>query len=129
DLAGLRAQRVEVAAGLAKEEVAPAIALPRLDDREVAANRVLEHAALAGDLAALLAFSDLRAKAGGRVERFDPRAAGAQPLGERALRAQLDLELPRQELLLEDLVLAYVARHHLLDLALRQQDSEALVGR
>src|SRR5215468_10664102 len=47
DLAGLRAQRVEVARGLAKQQVAPAVAFPRLDDREVAADGVFEHAVLA----------------------------------------------------------------------------------
>src|SRR6185295_8668972 len=85
-LAGLGAQRVEVARGLAEHQVAPAIAAPRLDDREVAADRVLEHAAPAVDLAGLLAVGDLGAVAGRRVERLDPGAAGAQPLGERALR-------------------------------------------
>src|ERR1043165_7767739 len=54
-LAGLGAQRVEVARGLPEHEVAPAIALPRLHDRDVAADRVLEHAAPATDLAGLLA--------------------------------------------------------------------------
>src|SRR6202012_3378500 len=108
------------------------VALPRLDDREVAADRELEHAHLsirAAELLGLFALGDLGAVAGRRVEAFDAGAAGAQPLGERALRAQLDLELPRQELLLEDLVLADVARDHLLDLALREQHTEALFGR
>jgi hypothetical protein len=129
DLAGLGAQRVEVARGLAEHQVAPAVAAPRLDDREVAADRVLQHAAPAVDLAGLLAIGDLRAEPGRRVERLDPRAPRAQPLGERALRTQLDLELAGQELLLEDLVLADVRRHHALDLALREQQAEALVGR
>ena len=84
---------------------------------------------LAVDLARLLALGDLRAEAGRREERLDAGAAGAQPLGERALRAELDLELAGEELLLEDLVLADVARDHLLDLALREQDAEALLGR
>ena len=56
----------------------------------------------------------MRAVAGRRVERRDAGAAGAQPLGERALRAQLDLELAVEEQPLEDLVLADVRRDHLL---------------
>src|SRR3954447_141585 len=76
DLAGLRAQRVEVARGLLEDQVAPAVALPRLDDREVAAQRVLEHAVPAVDLAGLLAVGDLGAVAGRREERLDARAAG-----------------------------------------------------
>src|SRR5439155_3119124 len=126
---GLRAQRIEVARRLAEYEISPFVALPRLDDREVAADGAFEHALLAGELARLFALGDLRAIAGRRVEALDARAAGAQPLGERALRTQLDLQLSRQEQLLEDLVLADVARHHLFDLALREENAEALVGR
>src|SRR5580698_8857927 len=129
DLAGLRAQRVEVARRLAEHEVAPAVALPRLYDRELAADRALEHAVAAVELARLFAVGDLRAVAGRREERLDPGAARAQSLGERALRTELDLELARQEQLLEHFVLADVRRDHLLDLALREQHAEALIGR
>ena len=58
----------------------------------------------------------MRADAGRRVERRDAGAAGAQPLGQRALRHQLDLELAGEELALELLVLADVGRDHLPDL-------------
>ena len=44
-------------------------------------------------IARLLAFGDDRAVAGRREEAADAGAAGADPLGERALRHQLDLEL------------------------------------
>src|SRR5687767_12638774 len=99
DLARLRAERVEVARGLPEHEVAPAIALPRLHDREVAADRVLEDALLAVDRPRFLAVGDARPEARRREERLDAGATGAQPLGQRALRAELDLELSRQELL------------------------------
>ncbi len=49
---------------------------------------------------------DLGADPGRGVERRDARAAGAQPLGQGALRGQLDLELAGEELALELLVLA-----------------------
>src|SRR5690606_18723368 len=99
-------------------------ALPRLDDREVARDGALEHVAPAVELAELLlrrrlrhravgrvlerqaAVADRGAGAGRRVEGRDARAAGAQPLGERALRAELHLELAGQVLALELLVLA-----------------------
>ena len=58
----------------------------------------------------------LRADPGGREEAADARAAGADALGEGALRVELDLELAREELALELLVLAHVAGDHLLDL-------------
>ena len=77
----------------------------------------------------LLPFGDLGPDAGRRVEAADPGAPGAAALGQRPLRDQLDLQLARQVLLLEDLVLADVARDHLLDLLRRQQDAQSLVGR
>ena len=56
-----------------------------------------------------------------------PCAAGAHPLGERALRHQLDLDLLLQELPLEFLVLADVGRDHLAHLARSQQQADAEV--
>ena len=52
------------------------------------------------------ALGDQRADAGGRVEGGDAGAAGAQPLGQRALRGELDLQLAGQVLPGELLVLA-----------------------
>src|SRR5262249_14650628 len=86
DAPGGGAHRVEVARRLSIDEVAPAVALPRLDDGEVAGDRLLEHARAAVPHARLLALGALGAVAGRRVERGDAGAAGAQPLGERALR-------------------------------------------
>ena len=73
------------------------------------------------------ALGDLRADAGLRVERRDAGAAGAQLLGERALRRQLELELAGEELPLELLVLADVRRGHLADALGVQQDAETPV--
>ncbi len=74
----------------------------------------------------LLALGDQRADAGLGVEAGNARPARAQPLGERALRGELDLELARQILPLELLVLADIARDHLLDLPGAQQLADAL---
>ena len=56
-----------------------------------------------------------------------PDAAGAQLLGERALRRELELELAGEELPLELLVLADVRRGHLADALRVQQDAETPV--
>ena len=73
------------------------------------------------------AFGDLGADAGLRVERGDAGSAGAELLGEGALRRQLELELAREELPLELLVLADVRRRHLADALRIQQDAETPV--
>ena len=126
DPPGHRDQRVEVARGLVEDQVAVPVALRRAHQREVGDDRLLEHVLAAVEDARLLrrrgerdrpvrrvaprqaALGDLRADAGRRVEGGDPGAAGAQPLGQRALRGQLDLELAREVLPLELLVLADV---------------------
>jgi hypothetical protein len=50
--------------------------------------------------------------------------ARADPLRQRALRVELDLELVGQELLLERRVLAHVAADHLADLSRLQQQAQ-----
>ena len=119
--------RIEVARRLAIHEVAGAIALPRLDEREVGMERRLEDVGAAVDDAALLAFGDQRAGAGRREEPADAGAGGAHPLGERALRHELDFDLLLQELPLEFLVLADVGRDHLAHLPRPQQRTDAVV--
>ncbi len=134
--------RVEVHRRVPVDEVAEAVASPRLDDREVAADGRLEHVGAPVELARLLlrrvlgdrpvrrvahgqaAVAHGRAGAGRRVERRDAGAARAQALGERALRRELDLELAREVLPLELLVLADVARDHLRDLLVPEQRPE-----
>jgi hypothetical protein len=61
------------------------------------------------------------------IEGGDPGPAGAQLLGERSLRSELDLQLAGEVLALKDLVLADVGADHLGDLTGRQQDAEAVV--
>ena len=123
-----RHHRVEVARRPAVHEVADAVALPGLHEREV--GRAAASRARSGRpsmIARLLAFGDERAVAGRREEAADAGAAGANPLGERALRHQLDLDLAGQELPLELLVLADVGRDHLPDLPRLEQDADAEV--
>ena len=117
DLAAGGDHRVEVARGLAEDEVArtcrPSSALTIEVGRECRAR-----ARSRGRRTSLFSLPSATcgADARRRVEAGDARAAGAQPLGERALRSELHLELAGQELALELLVLADVGRDHLLDL-------------
>src|SRR5204863_5409296 len=73
DGAGRRARhgRPEVARALPVDEVAPAVATLRLDERHVAADRGFEHVALAVDHPRFLALREIRSLAGGRVEGTD----------------------------------------------------------
>ena len=80
---------------------------------------------LAVELALFLALGDHRPGAGAREKGRDAGAAGADALGERALRVELDLQFAGEILLRERLVLSDVGRDHLLDLAAVEQDAEA----
>jgi hypothetical protein len=124
-LAGHGHRGVEVARGQAEHQVARDVGLPGLDQRNLGHERAFHHVAVAVELADLLAFGHQRADAGARVEGRDAGAAGAQPLGQRALGRELQLQLAGQVLALELLVLAHVAADHLLDLARVQQLAQA----
>ena len=92
----------------------------------MSANRPRLHdVGLAVELAHLLALGNQRADAGLGVEGRDAGAAGADALGERALRVELELELAGEVLLGEELVLAHVGTDHLADLARLEQAAEA----
>ena len=144
-----RGQRVEVARGVAVDEVAVPVALPGPDQAEVGDQGLLEHellVALGGredpdllggrgdrDVAGVVvlprqaALGDLGADAGGGEEGGDARAAGPHPLRQGALRGQLDLELAGEVLPGELLVLPDVRRHHPAQPLLHQQPPEAPV--
>jgi hypothetical protein len=89
--------------------------------------RAFHHVGLAVELAQFLAVGDDGADAGLGEEGRDAGAAGAQLLGQRALRREVQLEFAGQVLALELLVLADVRRDHLLDLARLQQLAQAEV--
>src|SRR5437899_346057 len=89
--------RAEVAGGLAEDQVPPLVALPGAHDGEVGLEGLLEDHLLALENARLLALGDLGARAGRREEAAQARPAGADALGEGALRVQLDLQLAGEE--------------------------------
>ena len=126
-LAGGGHHRIEVPRGLPVDEVAGVVALPGLDDGQVGGEAALHHIELAVELADFLALGDQGADAGLGEEGRDARAAGADALGQRALRVELQLQLAGEVELGEQLVLADIAGDHLLDLAAGQQDAQAEV--
>ncbi len=85
----------EVARRLAVGQIAPAVALLRLDQREIGVDGRLEHIHAAIDLARFLALGQVRAIARGREEAADAGAGGADALGQVALRHQFQLQLAR----------------------------------
>jgi hypothetical protein len=125
DLAGRGHHRIEVARGLAVDEVALGVAHPGMHDRKIGDEPALHDVALAVEFALLLAFCDLRPGARSREECRNARAAGAYALGERALRIELDLQFVREILLREGLILPDVGRDHLLDLSGVEQKAES----
>src|SRR5258708_38479127 len=66
---------IEIARGLAEDEIAPAVALPGFDKREVAAQGALQNEVAAVELGCLFAVGDHGAVAGERGKRGDARAA------------------------------------------------------
>ena len=120
-----RHHRIEVARRLPVDEVAFGVALPGVNQGDVGDEASLHHIGLVVEVADFLALGDHRADAGAGEEGGDPRAPGADALGERALRIEFELELARKIEIGEDLVLADVARDHLPDLAGFEQDSKA----
>ncbi len=124
-LAGGRHRRIKVARGLAVDEVALGVAAIGVDDRQIGDEAALHDVALAVEVARVLAFGDLGADAGLGEEGGNAGAAGADALGQRALRVELDLELAGEKLLHEGFVLADIGRDHFLDLPGVEQDAEA----
>ena len=97
-----------------------------VDDGQVGDEAAFHDIALAVELADILAFGDLGADAGFGEERRDPGAAGADTLGKRTLRVELDLELAGEVLLHEGFVLPDIGGDHFLDLAGIEQQAESL---
>ena len=125
DLGRGRHHRIEVARGLSIDEVAFGVGLPGVHDRQVGDDAALHDVLLAVELALFLALGDVGAGAGAGEEGRDAGAAGADALGQRALRVEFDLQFAGEVLLREQLVLADVGRDHLLDLLGLQQQAEA----
>jgi len=125
DAAAGRRHRIEVPRRFSIDEIAVRIATKRLHDRKVRDQASFEHVALSPEQALFLAFGHCRADPGTGVEAGDARATGPHPLGQRALRIELDLQRAGQILALELLVLADIGRDHPAHLARGQQQAQA----
>ena len=120
-----RHHRIEVARRLPVDEVALRVALEGVDEGDVGDEPGLHEIGLVVEVADFLALGDVRPDAGAGEEGRDAGAAGANALGQRALRRELELELAGQIEVGENLVLADVARDHLPDLSGLEQDAKA----
>ena len=119
--------RVVISGGLAKHQIAPAVALPRFHKSEVAAQGAFQQVRTPIKNAHRFSLGDHGAKSGGSEKRRNSRAARAQALGQRALRIQLHFKFPGQNQFLEQFVFAHVGGDHLLHLTRLQQQSDAEV--
>src|SRR6218665_1595393 len=93
-----RHDRAKVAGGFSESQVAPPVTHLGLDQGHVAINGVLQHIGFAVDEARFLrcaigVFGQLRAESRGGEEGADTRTGCTQPLGQIALRNQLQLDL------------------------------------
>ncbi len=87
----------------------------------------LEDVILAVEFLRLLALGQFGAECRPRVKPRDSRAARAQPLGQRALWDELEIELAGQHLAFELLVLAHVGGHDFFHLARLEEHAHAEV--
>src|SRR6266851_41512 len=83
-----RHDRIEITRRLAIDEVALGVALPGVDDGEIAEEAALHDVALAVEFALLLALGDEGPDPRLGEEGGDTRAAGADALGQGALRIE-----------------------------------------
>src|SRR5664279_3971061 len=82
---------IEVLRRLAVNQIAPTVALPGFDEREVRFQGPLQYIRPAIELARLFAFGNHRPEARRGVESGDSRSASADAFGEGALRNELEL--------------------------------------
>jgi hypothetical protein len=118
---------IEVARGLAIDEVAPAIAFPGFDESKIAADGALKDILAAVEFTSFFSLGNHGAVARRRVKGRNTSASGAQPLRERPLRIQFHLQFPAQNQLFKELVFANIRRDHFLDLPLLEQKADAKI--
>src|SRR5882724_5759983 len=106
-------------------QISPAVALPRLDKREVPAYPALHHILSSIKLTRLFPLRHHCSGSGRRIKRRNPRSSRANPFRKGPLRIQLQLHLPARHQLLEQFILADVRRNHLPYLPLFQQNSDS----
>src|SRR5664280_2271102 len=118
---------IEVLRRLAIHQIAPTVALPGFDEREVGFQCPLQHIRPAIKLARLFALGNHRPESRRGVEGGDPRSASANAFGEGALRNEFQIDAAGQHHLFQQAVFADVASLVRLDLASGQHQPEAKV--
>ena len=98
DLRRRRHHRVEIARGLAIDEIACGIALPGMDHGDVGEQAAFHEVLLAIEFLHFLALGDQGADAGLGEEGGNAGAAGADAFGQRALRVEFQLQLAGEEI-------------------------------
>src|SRR5260370_28804469 len=125
DFAATGDHLVEVPRGFSLNEVAGFVALPCLHERNLRRDAGFENVFLIVAILRFLALGQFGAEAGAGVEPGDPSAARPQPLGECALRDELEFEFTRQNLALQLLILPNAGGHDLLDLSSGERKAHA----
>src|SRR6516162_1336924 len=97
DPRGSRHDRVEVARRLSIHEVAFAVGLPSVNDRKLGGEAALHHISFAIEFAGFLSFRNQRADPCFGEKSRDAGTAGADALGQSALRIEFELELAFEE--------------------------------
>src|SRR6266851_7196183 len=88
---------IEVARSLSINEIAPAVAFPRFDESEIAAEAALHDVHAAVEFAGFFSFGDHGAIASGGVKRGNAGAASAEAFRKCALGIQFDLQLAAED--------------------------------
>src|SRR5690348_1277681 len=109
--------RVEIARGLAINEIAPPIAFPCFDEGEVSLQRVFHHIQPAIKLTGLFVLAYEGAYPGRRKKCRDTRTSGANALGKRSLWHKLKVNLVLDDHRFQQFVLADVGANVTSDLA------------
>src|SRR5581483_9661930 len=117
--------RIKVPCRLAVHKIAPAVALPGLDQGAIGRQAALHNAGPPIEVADLLAFGHDGSIAGGSKEGRNAGTAGANALCKRALRVQLEVKFTLQHQLFQQLVLAHVGADVLSDLTAPEQLPQA----
>src|SRR2546428_2143317 len=123
-----RHDRIEITRRPPVHEVTEPVSHVSLDQRKVGRQGGLQDVVTVAESTRLLALRHHGPITGRRVERRDARSAGADLLGEGSLRQQLHLQLTRQELLLEQIVLSHVRGDHLAYLPGAQENTQPEVA-
>src|SRR5690606_38699009 len=115
---------IEVACGTAKQQVACAVGLPCLDQRDIRHQRTFHDISFAIEFAQFLAVRNDGAYTCLGEECRNARPTGAELFSQRTLRGEFQFQLTRQELAFELFVLAHVGGDHLADLTGFEQLSQ-----